>query len=81
MKDVPKPWVSGWAVAGVKDKLGVSGYSMENGPGVWVRCDGWIYSSPECMEVSSRNGVERVSLESLDEGFGVRGEEFSIAAV
>lgn len=36
---------SGCAVGGAesgKAELGVSGYVMEKGPGVWVRCEGWV---------------------------------------
>lgn len=37
-------WVFGCDVVGVrfgKAELGVSGYDIENGPGVCVLCEGW----------------------------------------
>ena len=78
--------VSGCAVTGVRQlrlgyaELGVSGYVIENGPGVWVRCDGWMYSSFRVkFVVSSRREVGLLDFISLDSGLGVRGEAFSIA--
>lgn len=72
-------------VVGVKlgyAELGVSGYVIEKGPGVWVRCEGWTYSlSPGKLLVSSRNDVRLVNLVSIDveRGLAVLGEAFSIA--
>lgn len=79
-------WRGGCVLAvGVKlgyAELGVSGYVIENGPGVWVRCDGWTYSlPPKTLLVSSRNDVRLANLESTDveRGLAVLGEAFSIA--
>ncbi len=74
-------------VVGVKlgyAELGVSGYVIEKGPGVWVRCEGWTCSlSPGKLLVSSRNDVRLVNLVSIDveRGLAVLGEAFSIATI
>lgn len=58
----------------------MSGYVIENGPGVWVRLDGCIYPSPKFL-VSRRSGVRFAGLGSrpADGGIGVLGEAFPIA--
>jgi hypothetical protein len=77
--------LSGCAVVGVESgnaELGVSGYVIEKGPGVWVRCEGWTYVSfGEAIFVSKRNEVGFFCCSKVEEGgFAVLGEAFSIAA-
>jgi hypothetical protein len=61
--------------------LGVSGYVIENGPGVCVRCEGWMYSPVPKFFVSSRSDVGLLAFGvSKFAGLAVRGEEFSMAA-
>jgi hypothetical protein len=78
----------GCAVTGVGDEnvVGVSGYTIVNGPGVWVRSDGNIEVSPD-EEVTNRNDVGLAvliavfgSIADIGAGFAVLGEDNSIAA-
>lgn len=77
------PEVSGCVVMGVWEyaDVGVSGYVIENGPGVCVRWDGCTYSLSALLtfDVSSRKKVGFPDLLS-DNGLAVFGDEFSMAA-